>query len=411
MIFFKKKSKRVLLSGQRSKLKLLGAQRIFRDLANKYAGFFMPIFLFELGRQTDLLAFLPLPAHQRGFLAIAFYFIIYGLMGAVMGIPLGRLMAKTGYRRTLVLAHLMRMLFFSSLYILGHEPSWMLFIVVALLDGFNSTIFWSGFWTLMSKESRRNRMGRNLGIVQLILQIVAVTSPAIAGAIASLAGITVLFLFGIIFTLMSLIAVLMMEREEVKYQVSLKEFRRWLSEKRYERLALALSGKFINDATVFIWPLYVFLLLGSIDKVGYLFTVSLFLAMLVVYFAGMHFDRSKSRWPFITSGGTISLVWLAKTQTLSVWGIAVADAIDRLATNIHDLYFQIAVLRRGKGSKAVAYFIYREVLANMARVIYWSLFAIFFLLYGEWKALFVVAALGALLSLLLRESKEVETEA
>ncbi len=386
-------------------MRLLHLLRVTRDLTNKFALFFLPIYLFQLGMETSLLQFLPVSPLQRGLLTIAFYYISTGIVGIALSIPFGRLVSKIGYQRALVLSDAMRLVQFLGLFYLHSNPFFMLFVAVALIDGANSLFFWSSYWTILSKQARRNRMGGDLGLLQLLLQIVAVVTPALSGILALLLGLEMLFLAGVAFALISMIIVLFMDTEEVKYTVSWKEFRRWLHERRYERLALSMAGKYINDATVFIWPLYVFLLLGSVDKVGYLYTISLFLAMIVVFFTGTYLDKSKNKKPFFLSGGLLAAVWLAKTQVVTVWGIAISDAVERLSSNVHGLYFDVAVLKRGKGSKAICYFIYRELLISGVKVVFWSLFAIFFLLFGEWKALFVFASLGVMLSLLIKESK------
>lgn len=384
-------------------LRLLYGIRVVRDLVNKMAMFFLPIFLYTIGASSNYLQQFSLSDFQRGMLTISSYYILVGTVGFLMGIPGGIVFRKIGYQRSFVFAFLLRALFFIVIFFSKVNP---LFLVpAALLDAINSQLFWGGYYSLLSRNAKKKNMGKDMGLLQTLLQIVAVISPAISGFIAYVAGIEFLFLIGLVLMLFSSFFAVRMETEVVTNTVSYKEFFRWLHESRFIKLATSFSGKYIYDASIYIWPLYIFLLLGSVDKVGYLYTVSLFLAMLFTYFTGTYIDKHKSKKPFYYIGGFLSVITVLRSQLFSIWSIAFVDMFDKLASNVYNIYFDTMFMKRGKGHNADSFFIYREMLLNLSTVIFWSCVGLFFIFFSGWQSLYILAGVGVLAGLLMRESK------
>lgn len=384
-------------------LRLLYGIRIVRDLVNKMAMFFMPVFLFTVGSQSPELQFLPVNSFQTGMITLAGYYVGAGTIAFLMGVPSGIIFRKIGYQRSFVFAFLLRSLFFISMFF-AKQSIWFL-LPALVLDAVNGQLFWGGYYSLLSKDARRKNMGKDMGFLYTLLQIVAVISPAISGFIAYLMGIEVLFLIGLLLMLFSSVLAVQMDSHKVSNTVSYKEFFEWIHETRFVQLGASFIGKYVYDASIYIWPLYIFLLLGSVDKVGYLYTVSLFLAMVFTYFTGNYIDHHKSKKPFYYSGGALSVITMIRTQVVSVWGIAFVDMFDKLISNVYNIYFDTMFMIRGKGHSSDSFFIYREMMLNIATVLFWSFVGIFFVFFSGWKALYILASVGVLVGLLMKESK------
>jgi MFS family permease len=384
-------------------LRLLYGARVARDLVNKLALFFFPIFLFQVGSTAPELLGLPLSSFQRGMLAIAGYYFLAQLVVLVTALPVGNLIARITHERSFIFSYLLRTVVFSLLLI--HGLSFWLIVVAALLDGLQSNLFWNSYHTILSQVTQKKNMGKDLGFLQFLLQLVTVLSPAIAGLTAHILGIEILFLFAIVVTLFAGVLTLFMKLETKRDAVSFAEFSSWMKEREFRTLSLAFTGRYINDAALFVWPLYVFFILGSLERVGYLYALSLFLAMVFTFFIGAYIDSHKGRKPLFFSGGILSVLWIIRTQIWGAWSIALVDMADRLTSNVHWLYFDTIFIRRGKGSQALSYFIYREMIISFAGIIFWLLFATLFIFTAGWSALFILAAIGVLLSALINDKQ------
>lgn len=395
-------------ASKRPRMRYLYGVRVARDLVNKLALFFMPIYLFQFGQKSGLYASTGFSEFQQGIMSLSVYYVAYGAIALSTAIPLAQVIKKLGHQQAMVFSYLLRLVGLLLLYLSATHPL-LIFLAVAF-ESIQSNLFWPSYYTVLSQNTLKNQMGKDLGILQFLLQLVAVVSPALSGLVAVMIGLESIFLIALAGTLIGMIFTLFMEVKNVKDEISLREFMTWLKESRFRKLTVSIVGRYINDAALYVWPLYVFIFLGSVDKVGYLYTISLFLAMIFTYFISIYIDHHKSRRPFFLSGGILTLLWVARTQLLSVFSIALIDVVERLTSNFHWLFFDTVLIRRSKGSNALSYFVYREMILNATAIGFWLLFAGFFLFDFGWNSIFLFASVGVALSLLMRDKEKAYVE-
>ncbi len=387
-------------------MRLLYGMRVMRDLVNKFSFFFLPIYLFQLGQQVHWFDRFGLSTLQQGVLLIALFFIVMRVLVILTAIPSGTLISKIGYQKGIVIGTAVQLLTFAALYYSQTHP--VVVWLAAVFEAVQMNFFWNSFHVVLSKSMRREHVGQDLTTMQFLLQLMAAVTPAISGILAVAFGLESLFLLGIVGTLICLLFAIYLDIGHEHDTVSWAELRSWLQETEYRKLSVAFIGRYCNDVVLFVWPLYVFLILGSVDEVGFLYTLSLFLALVVTFFTGFYLAKSQTRRPFYASGGALSILWFIRTGVLTIWSIAVVDALDKLLANFHWLYFDMEFMRRGKGSQALSYYVYREVVMSMGAIVFWLLFVVAFLaLPFGWYTIFIVAALGVLFSTLV-QSKQLD---
>lgn len=382
-------------------LRKLYAMRVVRDLVQAVTLFFLPIFLYQYGKDMQFLSQYGLSSLQSGMLLIAAYFVVLRLLMLLTSIPLGKLAHRIGLSKTLLIAHFFRMFAFVGLLLTEQHMAYLVLAVVA--EAVHAALFWPSYLTVFTNHATYRSMGRDLGLLQFLLQLTAVMAPATSGYLAANFGFDVLFLLAVVFTLVGSSIVLLIDIETLHDKVSFKEFWQWLRERSFLRLTASFAGRYMYDSVMYLWPLYVFLVLGSVDRVGYLYTASLFLAMLVVFFSGLYLDSTKPNKTFFLSGGMLMTFWFMRVNMFSVWGIALIDAAERLLGGGFWLFYDMIMVKRARGSQAFSYFVYREMVLSIIGVIFWLLFATFFLFSQGWNTLFIFAGFGVLLSLLIRE--------
>lgn len=381
--------------------------RVIRELINKLILFFIPLFLFELGQKSAFI-FFPLSllsTFQRGIILIALYYLILRLVILLSSIQIAKLMIKISIGQSLFTAQIIRVIFFISLSLVKYNPLIIFFAV--FIDAFQVIIYWNSYHYFLSQNSKRIRIGGNLGFIQFLLYFAAMIAPAIGGFLIIHFGYQILFFIGIIFETVNIIFSLSIKMKFNQDNISWKEFFNWMKEKTFRRLAVSFAGRYINDAVLVVWPLYVFFIIGAIDKVGFLYSFSIFLAMMISFFGGLLIDRYRSRRPFFISGGFLFFIWLIRTQITAIWSIVFVDMFDRLTSSFHWLFFDRAWLLRGKGREALSYFIYRELISSITALFFWSIFIAFFIFFpNSWQGLFIFASIGVILSLLIKDHKE-----
>jgi hypothetical protein len=390
-------------------MKLLFAVRVIRDLVAKISLFFLPIFLFNLGyhQLSEATGFFFTP-FQLGIITLAGYYFIARVVVLLLSMPLAKVMQKMGIAHTFAFGHLFTILAFALLMFTTQYP-WLIWLA-ALAEGFQIVLFWTPYHVLLARNTSKSHVGQDLGLQQFLLQLVSVLAPAFAGAGIFYLGYSFIFLVATAGVLLSMIFALQISNQYFEVGASWTEMKLWLQERSFRKLALSYAGRYINDATLAVWPLYVFLALGAVEKVGYLYTVSLFIAMVFSLFIGSYIDHHRQKRWFFASGGVLSLLWLVRSVVTTLWTIAVVDVIDKLTTNFYALFFDAQFLKRGKGKRDISYFTYREVILSLGAVIFWLLFIGIFMVTQSWLLLFILAATGVLMSLLVSDKLSTEDE-
>ena len=386
-------------------MKLLFGIRVVRELANKFALFFLPVFLFQLGQETGFFSNFGLTSFQSGVVLLSLFFALTRAFVFLTLIPAGNFMRKYGFSASFMLSFLSYAVELIALRFAGGNINWLWLAIPA--DSIATSLMWGGFNTLLSKGARRSRMGKDLGFLQVLLNLTWLIAPALSGFIIYLFGYEILFTVGVGFVAVGSLISYFLDFPHEKDSISVKELSFWLGDGRFWKLGLSIFGKAIHDNSIYIWPLYIFLILGNTEKVGIIYSLSFLVSMIMSLFIGMKLDSKARRKPFFLSGGVLSFLWVLRSQVLGFWSIAIVDSLDKITGNFHWLFFDRVLMNRGKGREAFSYFTYREMIISFASFLFWAIFASIFLFSSmEWDGLFVVGGVGVLLSLLINKKHE-----
>lgn len=389
---------------QRTKdLRYVYAIRLVRELANQLMVFFLPVYFF--GLHFSFMSRFGLSPMKEGVFNVVLVYLLTYIVAFLSGIPIAKILRKYGVRHGFLMGHLFYCLFVLCLYLSKDNPY--LVFTSAVINGFQVNFFWNSFHYSLSRDSNVTKMGANLGLINFLLNLLAMIAPALGGLIIVTLGYQTLFLLGLVIILGGVVFSLLLDNIKIKDAISWREFFAWLKEPSFRRLALSFAGRYFNDASINLWTLYMFILLGSTDGVGYFYSLSLFLALFISYSAGSFIDKNKGRKQFIVSGGFLSIFWILRGFVFNIWSITILNAVDKLTASFHWLFFDRSWLLRGKGREALSYFVYREMIYSFAAIVFWLMVAILFYFFvTAWKTLFIVASVGVLLTLLIREHKD-----
>ena len=395
---------RIAINSSRNMHILFGI-RMLRELTGKFALFFLPVFLFQLGMSNQFLIKWGLTEFQSGIVLMSFYLAGARLSALLLTFPVGNFIRKYGFSAGLILSHLLYAVMLVVLRISLDNMQWLWLGMIA--DGVSSTLMWGSFHTIFSKNAQEARMGRDLGFVQVLMNFIWMIAPALSGIVIFMSGYEILFSVGLGIIGVIIILATFLNIPNERDAISFKELAFWISERRFIKLSASIAGKALYDVAIYIWPLYVFLLLGNTERVGILYSLSFLLSMVLSLFIGVKLDRQERKKSFFISGSFLSILWVIRSQIFSFWSIALVDVFDKLTGNFHWLFFDRILISRGKGREAFSYFIYREIIISIAMLIFWSIFALMFLIWPlEWEGLFAMASVGVLMSLLISKKHD-----
>lgn len=362
----------------------------------------MPIFLYELGIRMEWLSRYGLDDLQKGMILFAGFLLGGRVFVIAFSLLSAKVISQQGTKTAIMISFLGKMFQILGLKLAFFSPWWLILAMFGF--GLNVAFFFNSYHTLFAKNIGMKHVGEDVGLINFLIQVASVIAPTIAGVIIVISGYDALFLIGLALCMLGLAITNFMGTVMPKHAPNFKEFVAWLKTPLFAQKAASFAGRYFNDAAIALWPLYVFLILGSANKVGFLYSLSLFLAMILTFVTGFYLDhRKKTNKPFMVSGSLLSMLWLLRMNMTGFWNIAIVDTLDKLTSSVHWLMYDARYIGDGKGSRALSYFTYRELLISIFAVFFWIGVIALFWFVGNWNVLFILAAIGVMLSLLIRD--------
>lgn len=401
-------------------LKLLYVLQTIKVFVDKFALFFLPIFLYGFGSRwnnlgnfsTDTPApwwvphfVLGLNDVQLGMLIIAVFFVVYRFSVLLFSPVVGVMMYRFGNRICMTLGYGSFGLGIISLHASINTP--LILFTAAVFLGIFMAFSQIIEPAILADNALKSNIGKDIGLGRFLMQLANMFAPMLGGLVVVYLGYQSLFLIGLGILALLLTVSQFLSGKKVKHVMQVSDTIFLLKNRSFQNMLFSSIGRYCNDVAILLWPVYLFILLGSVDRVGYLYASSFFLAMLVSMLYGVQIDRYKSKKPYFGSGIMLAGLWIIRMNILSPISIAFVDALDRLVGNYHWLYFETALLKVIRVKNPVIYLVVRTMAMSLASMCIWICIAVLFVFVIEsWKGLFIIAAVGVLSSLLIQDTMQ-----
>jgi hypothetical protein len=384
---------------------LLYAIQVCNDVAARLAVVFAPVFLYVTAVKTDFSWGVmeglvhDLNGAQRGLLLISIHFILARLMTLLTSLSAGKVLAKFGTAPVLVLGHFANA---AALLALAMVGDWGLNAVILASFGYgvHVSFFWVGMMTVFAREASSDSVGRDVGALSFLVQLGTVVIPAISGMLATQFGFDIIFQLAVVVVGVGAVISAFVHHRVPKQPLSWRLVGKMCTAPVMKSISLSWAGKYVNDSVLALWPVYVFVIVGSIEGVGYLQSLALFLSMILVFFAGWTVDSKHFKRQFSIAGSVLSLIWVVRVWFAHMWGVVLTEVFERVAGSFHGVVFDSLFIRFAKKQQTLLYFVTREVVISAAAVVFWIFVLILsFVVSNIWLFLFAAAAAGILLTM------------
>ncbi|MEO8581532.1 MAG: MFS transporter [Patescibacteria group bacterium] len=388
-------------------LKNLFVAKLFRSIGLQFSTFFMPLFLYQLGVKFHPFDISPF---QNGMILLGMYFIFERISVFFFTIPTSKIIAKIGIRNSLIMSQVLYVIILALYVLAQHRPVY--FLLILIIEGIRIPLFWCSYYSLFSSNALYKRMGESVGTLEFFTRLLQAAIPAISGLIIVQLSFSYIFYVSLFFQALSIVMLLLVKEQTKVSDPSLIELKVWLKEPQFRLLTFSQIGKYAADAMQGLWPLFVLILIGTADKVGYLYFVVFFVTLLLSYFAGWYVDHFKNRRPFAITGSILSSLWIMRFYITSIWSIMAVDIFGSLADSIYSPFYDSILLRRGKGQSSFSYFVYHEMIMGFSGIIFWGIFILYFVFTDSWRNFILLGFIAPLMSMQLRDKsvKIVEKE-
>lgn len=373
------------------------------NLADQLVGLFQPLFLFEIGQRLSLFSFLNVSSFIQGILFTVAYYLVQRVVVFITVFPAGTLMCRLGYIWSMVIGTLFLGGVFIGFRLAQADPRYLILSFVC--GGLNMVLYWTAHDSLFADELHVGEIGRGVGALALLTRLIQITTPAVSGFIIMLWGYNTLFSLSLGFLFFSCVPYFFIPPTKIRSTPSFMQFLTWIRESRFQRFALAQFGKYMDIIAFLLWPVYVLVIVGKIERVGYLFSLVLFFSLILTYVTGWIIDRKKGKRVFLTSGVIVSINWVLRFFAKGIWDLVGVEMVGRLAGSVYSACYDSFLCKRSKGRSVFPFHIYKEFILSLSAIILWSCAFVLFLLPFEWTSIFLLGAVGVILSLFLDAQK------
>ena len=352
-----------------------------RHLAIGMIGIFEPIYIYlAFGKSLTY--------------TMIFFATSYGLFGllAVFG---GRIMAKFGIKKTILVSNLIFFVYYICLLFINKNA--FLPAVAIILRSIGLTLFWPGFHTYFIRFTNKETRSVKLGQLEGIFFIVNILGPMIGGLLLTTMDYTVLFVIVLITLSISMLPLLMSKERHEVYSDTYRGA--WKRIFKNRKTSVALSSEAVELSTSeFLWPLFMFTIglsykiMGSITTIGFIVS-----AILSVYIGKLLLQKNRTKMLAINSP-FVALAWIIKSFVVGPLTALLSRIFYYIFKVSADVPFQSMMYDKAElhEDHADEFIIYREIIMNFTRLIYYSCLALIFFFVPNIRIAFAFATIASL---------------
>src|SRR3989344_4006025 len=318
-------------------------------------------------------------------------FLFFSVVFAVSCPVAAKFSAKYGFKHSILLSTPFYILFILFLYLLPILKTPL--IILAALMGISLAFFWVGMHPLFYFATDRKKRGEEFGKGKAIIVAAATAGPLIGGLLIKLVGFSLLFAIASVFLFISSIILFFSKDNHVKYNFSVK--------KVFNKDQWKNSLFFVSQGTEFmangvLWPLFIFIILGSYLSLGIIGSILAGLTILISWTFGKFSDNTDKHKLITISSSFESLSWFLKSLVITpaqVFAITIFGAITNGTRAI-----PVGALVYDKTTKedVLGYFVNREIFICLGRILILSLV----LMLGSLKSGLIFQGFSSLAALL-----------
>ncbi|MEK6963392.1 MAG: MFS transporter [Nanoarchaeota archaeon] len=354
-------------------------------IANALIGIFVPIFLYRSGYSLiQVLLF---------FMLSSLYFLLFAKAGVWA-------VARWGIRWSMLISIFFWIAYFAGLHFLPHF-SYLFFILpcfLALKGVFHNFAFHLYF----IEHSERKKIGHEVSATYSTIQWASFLGPVVGGWILVDSSWSILLGLCVFLLVLSVLPLFLVPERKQKVDFSYKDIWRDLLDRRNWGCVASFTGysveSFINYV---VWPIFLATLFSSLEKVGFLVSVSLCASLIVLHFAGKWFDGGLKKKLLNISTGLFALGWLLRLFMRSSWSVGVMDSFKNISGETLNVSWS-AYNYDVAGKHFFRFIVFREIIFNLGRTVFMPI--LMFLIYvgAGFKVLFILGALFSLLYAAMR---------
>lgn len=325
------------------------------SFAASLIGVFVPVFLYETGFAIwEILLFY--------FLRSAWFLVL-----AVALIPV---LKRISDKMMMSLSIPFLILFFLGLSRLD-GPGFLFWALPACVALY-MLLFWNGFHLDFSGSADEDKVGREVGMRNMFMMLANFAGPLAGGALIVAFGFSMTFVIGSMLLLLALVPLFFFPSRKMPEDMSWSRIWSYIKSPKTAAFRTSAIG-FANEkmATWIVWPLFVFIAIGSVEKFGALYSFGFLLAAVMTFLMGKMTDHGSGKRIMRIFVPFEALIWVLKAIARSAGFAAVMHVVSEVNFSALRVPWGSGYYRIARKMATPGTFIYAmELVFNGARVLY-----------------------------------------
>lgn len=352
-----------------------------RNFAIGMIGIFVPIYVFIYFNQS---------------FRTTFIFYLCHFIGQILLTPFAaRYLGKIGIKKSMAFGNPFLGLYL--LFLILASKYGFIFIVLAVVA---IIIYLSFFWPArhinFAKFVTSKKRCRQISKAHIIAALVGTIAPLIGGFIIYNFGFNVMFTISIVLLILSLIPLFFSPEVYEHYTLSWGQSFKKIFEKKNIRTSISFFFEGMEYlAGGFLFPMFIFIVIGNIETIGWVTSLSLIIALFFTYFIGWASDK-KGSYKVISYASTVHFfVWLVNAFIATPLQYLIYSSFLRLAETANHLPFISIWYKKAQARNhgIDEYIVFHEIAHNFGRAAM-ALIIIISFTYGFTSFLFYFAIAG-----------------
>ncbi len=324
-----------------------------RTFAMSLISIFIPLYLLNIGYSL--------------FEVLTFY-MVFCVFHSVLSFFAAKFSLNRGIKHSIALSMPFLIIFYILLYTLS-TYNWPL-ALLALVASVQNTLFWISFHMDFTKFSEKKVRGKEFSILKLITSALNVIGPVVGAVIISFISFHYLFVFVSALLIVSLIPLFYSKEIKIKHEIKLKKL---LKSTSLKNLVVFMGSGAEYGAAGVIWPLFVFVIVGTYISLGIITSIATFLSLITVYLVGRMCD-SFSRRNILKFGSVAhAIIWFFKALVSTGPQVVLINSLSGITDSFKEIPYHTMVYDKASKKNMVEFIVLREIGIHVGKFFFFAL--------------------------------------
>lgn len=314
--------------------------------------------------------FVPIYLYKNGFSLslILLYFLIRELAELVLVVPTSQMLAKFGPKPTLTLGSALILPNLLLLLSLPSHPT--LLVATAIIEGASISLFFLPYHYLFSAAVTKTSGGRQLGIMDILTNLVSAFGPLLGGIIATQFSFTAALVAAIIIVTIGIVPLLKRGStfEPFRFKMERPNVPFWPAD-----LISNIGFGITEMAATVIWPLFIYLAVKSYQGIGLIVSLSLVITVALAYWTGRETDKGRDGLLLQAGAWWSALVHGIRIVGTTVTGATLLNLIGDVSHTLFRVPWSTEFYDHASRQDRASYIAYMELAVCVGRSLFWIL--------------------------------------